>query len=151
MGGIAPGLNLLNRSGRLRKKTFTPWQVIFRRIIFPLNSYGFFWRLPLILVAQRAQPTTRVPDTPMWQRPLVSADALAFYIAKLVFPLSLGIDYSARQLEIAQHQRAYTGRGRSLRLWRLPQSIFVRRAGPWRCWVLLLFISALTIAGPGSD
>jgi hypothetical protein len=30
---------------------------------------------------------------PLWARPLVAADALAFYLYKLVFPLNLGFDY----------------------------------------------------------
>jgi hypothetical protein len=51
------------------------------------------WAIPAVaiaVVAGRVQPAV---GGPIWTRPLVAGDALAFYLAKLVFPVNLGIDY----------------------------------------------------------
>ncbi len=47
-----------------------------------------------VVITRFAQPQHLVPvDSPLWARPLVAADALAFYLYKLVWPLELAIDY----------------------------------------------------------
>ena len=48
--------------------------------------------IPLAIVARNAQPASDIAD-PIWARPLIALDALAFYLYKLVFPQSLGIVY----------------------------------------------------------
>lgn len=40
-----------------------------------------------------AQPVTEDIVTPLWTRPFIAGDALAFYFGKLLWPVSLGIDY----------------------------------------------------------
>lgn len=56
----------------------------------------------LLLVTRAVQPT---PDlvTPLWQRPAVALDALAFYLGKLVWPAALGIDYGRSPSLLAAH------------------------------------------------
>jgi len=54
----------------------------------------FLLALPVVIVGmlvQRAQALPFVP--PLWGRPVVALDALAFYLLKLVAPLQLAIDY----------------------------------------------------------
>ena len=44
-------------------------------------------------VARIAQDTTGVEPVPLWARPFVAGDALAFYLYKLLWPLNLSFDY----------------------------------------------------------
>ena len=45
------------------------------------------------VVAKVAQPGVESDPGPLWLRPLVAGDALAFYLGKLAWPVGLGIDY----------------------------------------------------------
>ncbi|MGA3065752.1 MAG: hypothetical protein ABSF29_02775 [Tepidisphaeraceae bacterium] len=45
------------------------------------------------ILAGMLQPTTYIQRAPIWARPLVAADALAFYMGKLVWPFNLSFDY----------------------------------------------------------
>ena len=49
----------------------------------------------LVVATQRAQPAEAlaIEHVELWQRPLVAADALLFYLRKLVWPWPLGPDY----------------------------------------------------------
>ena len=49
----------------------------------------------LVVATQRAQPAgvLAIEHVEVWQRPLVAADALLFYLRKLVWPWPLGPDY----------------------------------------------------------
>jgi Tfp pilus assembly protein PilF len=49
----------------------------------------------LVIATQRAQPAgaLAIEHVELWQRPLVAADALLFYLRKLVWPWPLGPDY----------------------------------------------------------
>ena len=58
--------------------------------------------LACAVVAMLAQPAHGVPTVPLWARPLLAGDALAFYLYKLIFPASLGIDYGWRPIVIVQ-------------------------------------------------
>ena len=50
--------------------------------------------VPVVLVTKLVQPEARHAWQPdLWQRVLVAGDALSFYLAKLVWPISLGPDY----------------------------------------------------------
>ncbi len=49
---------------------------------------------PFIVLTQRVQPATELTHlAPLWARPLIAADAVAFYLYKLVLPLWLWVDY----------------------------------------------------------
>src|SRR5262245_28291197 len=49
--------------------------------------------LPVMLIARSAQPAASGFASPLWGRPLVALDALAFYAVKLVAPVRLALDY----------------------------------------------------------
>src|SRR5262249_26297448 len=49
--------------------------------------------VPAPLIARAVQPAATGFDSPLWARPLVALDALAFYVSKLVLPLGLAVDY----------------------------------------------------------
>jgi tetratricopeptide (TPR) repeat protein len=54
-----------------------------------------FIALPFVIMTKWQQPDTLLTVvTPLWMRPLVAADALAFYLYKLVVPLWLGPGYA---------------------------------------------------------
>ncbi|MGH7214840.1 MAG: tetratricopeptide repeat protein [Tepidisphaeraceae bacterium] len=50
--------------------------------------------LPIMWVAKLVQPGIGIATVPAWARPLVAADALAFYLYKLVWPVNLALDYA---------------------------------------------------------
>jgi hypothetical protein len=51
--------------------------------------------VPCAIAAKLIQPAPHAADAaaPLWARPLVAMDALAFYLYKLVWPVKLGFDY----------------------------------------------------------
>lgn len=53
--------------------------------------------------AKIAQPAIGVTPAPLWSRPLIAADALAFYLYKLVWPMQLGIDYGRTPQHVIQN------------------------------------------------
>jgi hypothetical protein len=65
-----------------------PWKKSLIGIIPWLVIAGIFTAL-----AAYVQPTIYIESDPFWTRPLVAADALAFYMAKLVLPINLAVDY----------------------------------------------------------
>lgn len=48
------------------------------------------------IVGRIAQPAIGVAPAPLWARPLIACDALAFYLYKLLWPAELAIDYGHR-------------------------------------------------------
>ena len=69
-----------------------------------------FWlvlAIPGMVITRLAQPASPESFAPLWQRPLVATDAMAFYLAKLVWPASLTIDYGRRPAVIFSHEWAY--------------------------------------------
>jgi len=64
--------------------------------------------IPLAVVAKVAQPAAdRVEPIRAALRPLVAADALAFYLFKLAWPLRLGIDYGRTPASVVSSGRVY--------------------------------------------
>jgi hypothetical protein len=59
-----------------------------------LTWTALWWPMAVVImvVARMSQPIT-IPGPALWQRPLVALDALAFYLAKIVWPWELCIDY----------------------------------------------------------
>jgi hypothetical protein len=58
-----------------------------------------FWALlvaPLAVVARLAQGANDGAIVAIWQRPLIAADAIGFYLYKVMWPLSLAPDYARR-------------------------------------------------------
>src|ERR1700704_3328661 len=80
----APGLARRSRSARQAGMADEPaW------------SRGFE-RWPMVLLTRDAQPVKPEIVAPLWQRPFVAGDALAFYLRKLVLPGLGGITLQPR-------------------------------------------------------
>jgi Tfp pilus assembly protein PilF len=63
--------------------------------------------VPLALVTRSAQPVSAGLITPLWTRPLIAGDALAFYLLKLLLPLELGVDYGRTPHYMLAHAWGY--------------------------------------------
>lgn len=64
--------------------------------------------LIFIGVARWVQPESQLSVvTPVWMRPLIALDALAFYFYKLIFPLQLSVDYGRTPIVAAQQGWIY--------------------------------------------
>jgi tetratricopeptide (TPR) repeat protein len=82
---------------------------------FPKNNAA--WRLGLagwgalgllaLGVTHGAQPVTVDIVPPIWSRPWIAADALAFDLGKLLWPAHLGIDYGRSPLWLRAHGGGY--------------------------------------------
>jgi hypothetical protein len=46
-----------------------------------------------VVVTKQVQPAVAIEAGPWWARPWVAADAIGFYLAKIAWPVNLGIDY----------------------------------------------------------
>jgi hypothetical protein len=53
----------------------------------------FVLMIPSMIITKLVQPGTWQSPLPMWTRPLVAADAITFYLAKLLWPMHLCVDY----------------------------------------------------------
>ena len=82
---------------------------------------GLLLAAPVALITKSVQPATDVPAPALWARPLVAADALAFYLRKTVLPVSLGVDYG-----------------------RTPSAVFATKAAYWT-WVVPLAVTAAVL------
>jgi hypothetical protein len=49
--------------------------------------------IPFAVIAKVAQPPVEISPTPLWARPFIATDAVAFYVGKLIWPVGLTIDY----------------------------------------------------------
>ena len=72
---------LLRRSSRAATTALIPWMLL---------------ALPIMWKAREAQPVTEM-FVPLWARPLIALDALAFYLGKLVWPVGLWPDTRERR------------------------------------------------------
>lgn len=55
-----------------------------------------------IWVTRQAQHGAGAAEAPLWLRPLVALDALQFYLAKLLWPASLSLDYGRTTTSLSQ-------------------------------------------------
>lgn len=46
-----------------------------------------------MIVARMAQPATGIWEPPLWARPFIVGDSIAFYLYKLIWPMGLAVDY----------------------------------------------------------
>ena len=57
--------------------------------------------------ARAVQPSTLLPDrVSPFQRPLIAADAICFYLYKLIWPIHLGVDYGHAPRSVLDHGAA---------------------------------------------
>ena len=98
--------------------------------------------LPFVVMTKWQQPDSLLTVvTPLWERPLVAADALAFYLYKLFVPLWFGPGYARSPDTIFDEGWAYF-------TWIVPFGIAVaiwclRRREPWSVAAAALFVTAL--------
>ena len=102
---------VLKRTAKEKATALLPWVAI---------------AVPFVAATKLAQPDTVLGFvTPFWARPLITADALAFYLAKVAIPIRLGPGYG-RAPEVAM------GEGWIYLTWLLPSLValalwFLRR------------------------
>jgi Flp pilus assembly protein TadD len=64
--------------------------------------------IPVTIVAHHVQPVPRAIEiVPLWQRPIVAFDAIAFYIGKILWPIGLCVDYGRVPWKIFDTGQAY--------------------------------------------
>ncbi len=117
---------LIRRSARAVTGSLWPW---------------FVFSLPIMVLAKINQPGWGLTVWPVMSRPLIAADALAFYLYKLIFPLHLAPDYG-RNPPVFLHSTA--------RYWTWVVPVVVgwllwksRRRAPWLGVAGLIFVAAL--------
>ncbi len=79
--------------------------------------------LPCVLWTRAAQPAPWASPIPVWDRPLVSADAVAFYLCKVAWPAHLCVDYGRRPTAVVASGVVYYS-------WLLPVAVLAAVA--WR-------------------
>lgn len=106
------------------------------------------WLAPMLLLAVACAIGARIAqrqfaptDTPIWARPLLAADAIAFYLWKLVWPTNLGILYGLTPWKAL-------GGGAPYYSWIIPAAVGIviwrhRRRHPLRAAGALVFVLAL--------
>ena len=96
--------------------------------------------IPVMFVARAVQPAAEVAPAPLWARPLVAADALAFYLGKLVLPVGLSNNYG-RSPEVILRSGAiyYTWLAPAL----LAAVVLWRRRDHWLVAAALLFVAGV--------
>ncbi|HEY2588688.1 MAG TPA: hypothetical protein VGI81_23300 [Tepidisphaeraceae bacterium] len=79
-----------------------PW----RRVLIASAPF-FLLAVPCIVWTRLCQPSDYLRYVPLWQRPIVAADALAFYLSKLLVPARQAFDYSRAPWVIFEHHYAW--------------------------------------------
>lgn len=102
--------------------------------------------VPCIVWTKLCQPAGYLRTTALWTRPLIAADALAFYLFKLVLPLRLTFDYGRTPWRALDSHWAYFS-------WQLPALVaaglffYRRRVGPLIAAGLLLVAGVAPVLG----
>ena len=96
--------------------------------------------MPCIIITNVVQPAPATERIAFWKRLLVALDALAFYIYKLLWPVSLGLDYGRNPKFVFRHGWAYwtwiVPVGIAVALWFAPSRERADRGrGHFRCGI----------------
>ena len=91
MAGLIDAL-ILNRPMRVWGRALALWVLL---------CAGLLW------ITHGAQPVMTAIVTPLWTRPFIAGDALAFALGKMLWPASLGIDYGRSPVWVMTHGWAY--------------------------------------------
>ena len=93
-----------------------------RKSILPLGAWGVA-ALPILLYTKHLQPERLMGFVPpLWARPFIAADAIAFYLFKLFVPFRLGPDYGRSPDLVMRHFWIYVA-------WVIPAALI---AAAWR-------------------
>lgn len=118
-----------------------PWRDSLRSLAVWFAASGL-----VAVVARAVQATEGGVFVPaMWQRPFIAGDALAFYLAKLVVPLGLGIDHGRTPQAVLSHGWGYL-------TWLLPAGLLAvaltrRRRAPWLLALALFAVAFAPVLG----
>lgn len=107
----------------------------------------FLLLIPIVILTRQSQPPTMLQFVPeIWQRPLLFADAVTFYLGKLVFPFSLSFDYGKTPETVLNSQMTYV-------TWLVPAALFlimVRRYKKYNYYaagLLIILAGVLPVSG----
>ncbi|MGO8672374.1 MAG: tetratricopeptide repeat protein [Capsulimonadaceae bacterium] len=101
--------------------------------------------VPFVMVTHFAQPVSGTYVSPLWTRPFVAGDALAFYLLKFVAPWHLAMDYGRIPALVAHRWWGYV-------TWLVPAALgcaigIAARARPWLAgaatWSVALLLPVL--------
>jgi Flp pilus assembly protein TadD len=67
----------------------------------------FLLAVPIIVLTKVIQPAPQVTPPAVWMRPLVAADALAFYMRNVLLPTKLAFDYGRTPTKVIESGEAY--------------------------------------------
>jgi tetratricopeptide (TPR) repeat protein len=112
-----------------------------REVAVPAGALLLAMAPPIAIVTRTAQPGS-LTYSPLWLRPLVAGDTLAFYVGKIVYPRWLLPDYGRSPRWLEQH------RPWVFLTWLAPAALLVAGLALWRRtrWpfvVVLVFVVAL--------
>ena len=112
-----------------------------REIAIPV-LIGLVIAIPVVVITRLLQTGELVTPTPLWSRPIVALDAIAFYLYKLLFPVRLLVDYGRTPQWLIDRPHVWaTGLvtvGVAIACW------LTRRRWPW-VWVsFAVFVTALS-------
>jgi cytochrome c-type biogenesis protein CcmH/NrfG len=99
-----------------------------------------------VVIGVMTQHTPATYAGPLWARPIIAGDALAFYLYKIIFPLKLGVLYDEAPKTVLSHAWGWA-------VWTFPVAILVgaylyRRRSSWLlASVGLLFVAPLPVLG----
>jgi hypothetical protein len=93
-----------------------------------------------VIWTRAVQPSTLLRPSPLWSRPLVALDALAFYLFKLTWPAKLGFDYGRTPQEILASGQAYF-------TWLVPAGVAVALIAMARRRRLIVAAALIFVAG----
>jgi hypothetical protein len=106
----------------------------------------FLLAVPCMVWTKLCQPASYLRQVPVWQRPLIAADALAFYLYKLLLPVRMTYDYGRSPWTIFEKHWAWF-------TWIVPAAIAVvliirrRRSQMLAASALLMVFGVLPVLG----
>ena len=93
--------------------------------------------VPCGLIARAAQPAPWASPVPVWSRPLIATDAVAWYVGHVAWPAHLGVDYGRRPTTVYASGAIYW-------TWLVPAAIAVAvRRRPLLLAAAVLFVLPL--------
>lgn len=100
--------------------------------------------VPFAVVARIVQTVEYLPTVAVWSRPFIAADAVAFYLWKLIWPVALTPDYTRRPEVVLR----MAGGAWPYLIWLVPAALAIwawrgRRARPWALAGLAVFVAGI--------